>query len=354
MSTLPAFDASSHQTADFLVESTAGRREKLRRIHRAMDRMHNDLAEPLDLKALAACADLSPFHFVRVFAQVTGETPAQHLRRIRLQRAASLLHFWPDASILDVALATGFQSAAVFARAFRAHFGMAATRWRRADFWRPCGLFACWRPTPCRECETYGEWFSGAPQGPFKNRQWPPSQPPGLEAIGLERVPTQRVAYMRTIGPLGTMIPVWRRLIRWAGARGLIGPDALMFGQMLEDPHIAAPRHYRYDAGVIVGDDFVPDSYVNVRTVHGGPAIKVKYIGRMIDTTSVFRYLWSVWVPENGYLASGVPQFSCVERRENPDLGEPDSESVIRWTFYLPVLDRSAPMYRALGSHGDN
>ena len=41
-------------------------------------------------------------------------------------------------TILEVALDHGFSSAATFARAFRAHFGMSATEWRRggAERWR--------------------------------------------------------------------------------------------------------------------------------------------------------------------------------------------------------------------------
>src|SRR5437667_8976014 len=43
-----------------------------------------------------------------------------------------------DASVLEIALDHGFASAATFARAFRTHFGMSATRWRAggAARWR--------------------------------------------------------------------------------------------------------------------------------------------------------------------------------------------------------------------------
>jgi len=91
------------------------------------------LDEDVSLDALARHAGLSPFHLQRIFAVTTGETPKQLTQRLRLGRAAVML-LATDDSILDVALACGFQSHEVFIRAFRRRFGMTPSAYRERGF----------------------------------------------------------------------------------------------------------------------------------------------------------------------------------------------------------------------------
>jgi AraC family transcriptional regulator len=106
------------------------RREYEKRVNRAIDHIQRHLADELTLAGLARVAVFSPFHFHRVFKAITGETVFGFVQRLRIERAAVALSAHTDASILEVALDHGFASAATFARAFRAHFGMSAAEWR--------------------------------------------------------------------------------------------------------------------------------------------------------------------------------------------------------------------------------
>src|SRR4051795_12459268 len=90
------------------------RREYERRVNRVMDYVQAHLAEDLTLDKLAAVAAFSPFHFHRVFSAITGETLSDFIRRIRLERAASVLSMLPETSVLEIALRCGFSSAATF------------------------------------------------------------------------------------------------------------------------------------------------------------------------------------------------------------------------------------------------
>lgn len=58
------------------------------RILRVLTHIHEHLDEELDLEELARVACFSSFHFHRIFAAMTGETIADHVRRLRLERAA--------------------------------------------------------------------------------------------------------------------------------------------------------------------------------------------------------------------------------------------------------------------------
>jgi AraC family transcriptional regulator len=59
-----------------------------------------------------------------------GETPAAHQRRVRLDRAGWLL-LTTRATVLDIALETGWESHEVFTRAFRARFAVTPSGFRK-------------------------------------------------------------------------------------------------------------------------------------------------------------------------------------------------------------------------------
>jgi transcriptional regulator GlxA family with amidase domain len=78
--------------------------------------------------ARAACFSRRQFH--RLMVQVLGETPGTHQRRLRLDRGAWLL-LASRATVLDVALETGFENHETFTRAFRARFGVTPSAFRK-------------------------------------------------------------------------------------------------------------------------------------------------------------------------------------------------------------------------------
>ncbi len=93
-----------------------------RGVARAVRRIGSEPGAPLNLRTRAAEARLSPYHFVSVFARVTGLTPHRYLTRARLRRAAVRLAL-ADARVIDVALECGYRDVSNFNHAFRAEFG---------------------------------------------------------------------------------------------------------------------------------------------------------------------------------------------------------------------------------------
>jgi AraC family transcriptional regulator len=88
-------------------------------------------AEQVDLASAARAVGLSPFHFLRVFANVLGVTPHQYLVRARLRHAARLLAD-DGRSITDVALDVGFGDLSNFVRTFHRAAGLSPRTFRRA------------------------------------------------------------------------------------------------------------------------------------------------------------------------------------------------------------------------------
>ena len=88
-----------------------------RRLLRARDAMDRAYAEPLDVRAVAAVAYISPAHFSRSFRAVFGETPHRYLQRRRVERSMFLLRE-TDRSVTDVCFDVGFTSLGTFSRTF--------------------------------------------------------------------------------------------------------------------------------------------------------------------------------------------------------------------------------------------
>ena len=86
--------------------------------------------EPLSVPQLAARLFLSPNHFSQRFKREVGVTPAAFIRRLRLEKARTLLRE-TDWSLAHIAQNTRFADAAHLARSFRACYGLTPCTFRR-------------------------------------------------------------------------------------------------------------------------------------------------------------------------------------------------------------------------------
>jgi AraC-like DNA-binding protein len=87
-------------------------------------------AEAVSLERIAGQAELSAFHFLRLFVRVLGVTPHQYLIRSRLRRAACLLADGAT-SITEVAADVGFCDLSNFVRTFRRAAGLPPREFRQ-------------------------------------------------------------------------------------------------------------------------------------------------------------------------------------------------------------------------------
>jgi AraC-like DNA-binding protein len=88
--------------------------------------------QQIDLEQAAGQADISPFHFLRLFSSVLGVTPHQYLVRSRLRHAARLLAD-DDISVTDVAYDVGFGDLSNFVRTFHRAAGVSPRKFREAS-----------------------------------------------------------------------------------------------------------------------------------------------------------------------------------------------------------------------------
>jgi AraC family transcriptional regulator len=100
------------------------------RLRRVLDYIEQHLEEEITVSALAERANLSAFHFIRMFTATLGVPPFRYVSRCRLERAMSML---ADATLplVEIAHRSGFASQAGFNRAFRRALGMTPGEYRR-------------------------------------------------------------------------------------------------------------------------------------------------------------------------------------------------------------------------------
>lgn len=91
--------------------------------------IEENLGRAVALGSLAHRAGMSLSTFKRAFKSVTGTSPIDYLLQIRLAHACHLLRD-PERSVMEAALAAGFNDSNYFARQFRRRMGCAPREWR--------------------------------------------------------------------------------------------------------------------------------------------------------------------------------------------------------------------------------
>lgn len=111
-------------------------KDKIAAVSRMQAYITANLEEEITLEDLGAAAGYSKYHALRIFREMTGYTPFEVLRRLRLTKAAQRLQ-GPDYSgergtkVVDLALESGFGSHDGFTRAFARQFDITPQRYQK-------------------------------------------------------------------------------------------------------------------------------------------------------------------------------------------------------------------------------
>lgn len=97
-----------------------------RRVDAARSELEVNYSAPHSLTSLARSAGMSPFHFARVFRELTDVPPHRYLLTVRLRAAADRLR--QGDSVTDTCFAVGFNSLGHFIEMFRRAYGVSPSR----------------------------------------------------------------------------------------------------------------------------------------------------------------------------------------------------------------------------------
>jgi AraC family transcriptional regulator len=140
---LVSFLAAVQAPLEALVERCPGRslrrkRQVFARMQRARLHLDGHAGLPVRLAQLAELCNFSIWHFTKTFQALYGEGPREAIANARLQQASELLAR-TSLPVGAVGAACGFENPCSFSRAFRAHYGTTASRYRASrrggDVW---------------------------------------------------------------------------------------------------------------------------------------------------------------------------------------------------------------------------
>lgn len=248
------------------------------RIVRTLVYIQRHLDDELELESLASIAAFSRFHFHRVFGGLVGESLKEHVRRLRLERAAQALQHH-DGPIIEIALAAGFETHESFTRAFGAMFDVSPSDYRAAH-----------RPAP--------ESASGAHLDDVSGYH-PPDYGEPLP-VEVKELPAIKIVFLRHVGPYSQVGATWGRLMSWAGMRGLLGAHSRTIGIVHDDPDVTPTGKVRYDAAVVVNRPVEPEGEFGVTEIPGGKYAVFTHHGSYETLGKTYQRFFGGWLPKSG------------------------------------------------------
>ncbi|MCP4250123.1 MAG: AraC family transcriptional regulator [bacterium] len=263
------------------------------RILRVLVHIQGHLDEALCLEELAGVAHFSPYHFHRVFAGMVGEGVKEHVRRLRLERAAYRLKA-TDHPVTRIAFEAGYETHESFTRAFKARFAKSPSQFREVH-----------RVLPLPESPS-GVHFAADGQ---VERFDPVSAGGAPMDVEIKKLDAKRVAFIRHVGPYNEVGATWQKLCAWAGPKGLLGPQSAFVGLCHDDPDVTPPDKIRYDACVAVGEGVTPEGEVGVQEIAGGDYAMTVHHGPYEKLGQTYAGMCGQWLPGSGREMRSAPSF---------------------------------------------
>jgi AraC family transcriptional regulator len=291
------------------------------RILRVLIYIQEDLDGALDLEELAQVACFSAYHFHRIFAAMTGETIADYVRRLRLERAAMELRSGSgpqQKQVIQVALDAGYEAHEAFTRAFKAAYGVSPAVFRRATGSMAMAI----QPAPS------GVHFRpGTPLTTFNMNHITTTK--AMKVI-TRKIKPMRVAYLRHVGPYEDTNETWIDLTKRLSTDNQIHKRSMFIGIGHDNPAMIPVAELRYDACITVDGAYEPKKPVELQTIDGGDYAVVKNcpVEKIKDA---FQHLYGIWLarssrelrPAPGFLVFVGARDTVAARKQRVDIYMP-------------------------------
>lgn len=279
------------------------------RINAAVNYILQNLAEDLSLQQLAKVADYSPFHFQKIFKQVTGESPKQYVIRIRLETAGHALVMHRHRTVTEIALENGFSSSATFARSFKSHFGVSAEEFRAHPRSKNAGRYQ--EKTSIRnQSPTVGEIDACLKS---------------LNIRVVKRRAFRGVFINAKLHDQESVQNAFRKIAQIAETHDLLTPDSQFAGAVYLHSGI-------YRAILMTNDKLQIPKRLNVLEIPSGKYAVLDLAGNFLTEMAKLQIFVDSWVPENGYRIADIVGYEMLS--DNP-LEKPYPE--IKKEIYIPI-----------------
>jgi AraC family transcriptional regulator len=279
----------------------------LESINKAIAFIESNSTTDIQLKDIATQANLSQYHFHRVFKSLTGDTTKDFLTRLRLEKAAlKLKHSQND--IGQIAFDCGYQNHETFTRAFKEYFRLTPLEYRNSIA----------ELTTNKQNEYGKENFD-------------------LNALNIQgpvikTIPDLHLAYIRHTGSYDKVGSSFQKLMFWAATHLVLKLKPVTIGIVHDNPDLTAEQHIRFDACVLLSKEIKPNGEIGYKKIEGGKFTVFTYKGAYDGFYPVYDYIYNVCLFDNKFDLADKPALEWYIK--SPPFNKPENFVT---DFYVPI-----------------
>jgi AraC family transcriptional regulator len=270
----------------------------LESINKAIAFIESNSTTDIQLKDIATLANLSQYHFHRVFKSLTGDTTKDFLTRLRLEKAAlNLKHSQND--IGQIAFDCGYQNHETFTRAFKDYFGLTPLEYRNSI-----------AELTTNKQNEYGkaniDLNTLNVQGPV-----------------ITTIPDLHLAYIRHTGSYDKVGSSFQKLMFWAATHLVLKLKPVTIGIVHDNPDLTAEQHIRFDACVLLSKEIKPNGEISYKRIEGGKFAVFTYRGAYEGFYPVYDYIYNVCLFDNKFDLADKPALEWYIK--SPPFNKPEN-----------------------------
>lgn len=272
-------------------------------VNGVIEYINQHLYSSLDVAMLAGIANLSEFHFHRIFKSIIGENVGEYIIRLRLEGIASHLKLKPY-SLEELAAQSSYQTKHAIAKAFKKRFGVTPAAFHK---------------------QTAYTYLSAKTEKEILCPE-------------IKMVEDKQVVYIRIIDTYGadeSYRSAWQQLGNFGLQNGLLSESTEWIGLSFDDPDITENEKCRFYACFTTKEKVRPSGAFGEKTIKGGLYAVFTLKGSYRGLGKLYQDICISWLPTSGYSLRKGYSFEAY-------LNHPDkvSEDKLLTEVYIPIEDK--------------
>lgn len=274
-------------------------------IEKVKNHIDRNLEQTIQMEELCRIANLSFFHLRRVFKAVTSENLGSYIQRLRLESVAHKLISTPF-TINEILSKTGYQTNASLAKAFRKHFGLSMSDYRKRNSHHSISTN-----------NYYREFVT-----PFQ---------PEIKKLNTQ----QAVCYTVQVRNNNKQeyMDIWKKVVHYK--------DTFMKNQSIDkfisisqdNPKITPFNQCRFYIGILIPGAYKPKGKFSLREIPGGIYAIFRHTGSYATLPELYQFIYEEWLPHSPYSQSDSASFEVyLNTPRNTDIDELMTE------VYIPIV----------------
>jgi len=270
------------------------------RINLAVEFINDNLTRNIKLADVADAAHFSPFHFHRIFMAVLDETVSDFTNRVRLEKAVRLLKY-ADTSLSNISSTCGFSSLSTFSRAFKNHFEITPSEYKKYGFKENSKI--------CKKTYPINQYLA-----PINSKKQTSDF-----SVKLIELAERKVAFIRVYNSFeeGKVLSKLEKIVAWAKKVGIYNTETF-FGMSLDDIMVTPKEKYRYEVCVTIPANLtVEDSEISVMKMPKSKYATTTVSGSIEEVIKAWNYLYNGWLINSKYEPAHLHAIEFFQDKQN-------------------------------------